>query len=82
MTNNNYGPVEDLPRAVEGLWADLYERGFVEIEDVYLVQRWLRALMSVGYKFPSTKNKRRWADFRERGKIIASGKTMDQVSVL
>ncbi len=40
------------PIMMENLWIDLYERGFVELKDVYLAQHWLQALKDVGYRFP------------------------------
>lgn len=44
----------DLPRAIESLWIDIYERGFIEIQDVFLVQKWIKALKSIGYIFPES----------------------------
>lgn len=35
----------------ETLWIDLYEAGFVELEDVYSFQKWLRSLYLVGHQF-------------------------------
>jgi hypothetical protein len=43
----------DFPKAIKSLWIDLYEYGFVEIEDVNTIALWLKALSSVGYQFPS-----------------------------
>ena len=37
---------------VEELWVALYERQYIEYADVLLLQRWLQALIVVGYKFP------------------------------
>ena len=57
-SNNSHFKIDaddgGLPKAIEELWVDLYERGYVEIEDVYLVQRWLDALLNIGYKFPKS----------------------------
>lgn len=36
----------------EELIIDLYERGYVEWQDVGLTQQWLLALQTVGYEFP------------------------------
>jgi hypothetical protein len=46
---NNY-----LPARMEQLWIDLYERGYIELEDVRVVQLWLGALQQVQYEFPTT----------------------------
>ena len=40
----------DLPDIIESIWIDLFERGFIEIEDVYLVQLWIQALIDIGYR--------------------------------
>lgn len=52
----NDKPIDDLPTTIENLWIDLYERGFIEINDVFLVKRWIQALRDIGYKFPKTSN--------------------------
>ncbi|KAL7561098.1 hypothetical protein ACA910_009665 [Epithemia clementina (nom. ined.)] len=41
-----------IPARMEALWIDLYERGYIEENDVYLAQLWLGALVEVGYCFP------------------------------
>ena len=70
---------EILPKIIEELWIDLYERGYIEIEDVYLVQRWLQALLDIGYNFPKT------TDSQPLNKevlfnIVNSGKTVHDLS--
>lgn len=42
-----------LDGAMERLYADLYEIGVVEREDVEMAQLWILALQSVGYQFPA-----------------------------
>ncbi len=37
---------------IEELWVELHDRGFVEEEDVLLIQGWMRALLKLGYRFP------------------------------
>jgi hypothetical protein len=37
---------------MQALWIELYERGYIEQEDVKMVQRWLAALLESGYEFP------------------------------
>ena len=46
---------KNVPQFMEKLWIDFYERGYIEIQDVYHVQKWLKTLCEIGYKFPSTK---------------------------
>ncbi len=46
------GPIITLEGALERLYADLYEIGVFELEDVRLVQLWISTLRSIGYKFP------------------------------
>ena len=37
---------------LETLWIEMYERGFVEIEDVVLIQQWISELHLLDYTFP------------------------------
>ncbi len=48
---------DTLPKRMEKLWIDLYERGYIEINDVYAVQLWLLALYQAGYEFPKLKRR-------------------------
>ena len=41
-----------LPGMIEDLWVYLYERDYFGLEDVILVQKWIEALLVIGYKFP------------------------------
>ena len=41
----------------EELWIALYEREYIEKNDVMLVQLWLQFLVDIGYKFPGVKEK-------------------------
>ena len=43
-----------IPEKMEQLWIDLYERSYIEINDVKVLQLWLAALIEVGYEFPSS----------------------------
>ena len=49
-----------LPGKLERLTIALYEREYIEIDDVVMQQKWIAALGEVGYQFPSLK---------ERGKV-------------
>ena len=42
-----------LPARIERLWVALYERGYIELDDVHAMQEWLATLLEIGYKFPS-----------------------------
>ena len=46
------GSGESLVTRIEELWIALYEREYIELEDVKLVQLWLQCLIDFGYKFP------------------------------
>ncbi len=48
---------DTIPKRMERLWIDLYERGYIELDDIYAVQMWLGALHQAGYKFPELKRK-------------------------
>ncbi len=50
------GSAKSLPGRYEELVIDLYERGFLGKNDVFLVQAWLGALVTIGYKFPPISN--------------------------
>ncbi len=41
-----------VAECLEKIYIELYNRGFLEIEDIYLVQDWIFALKSVEYQFP------------------------------
>ena len=41
----------NIPGRMEALWIDLYERGYIEEDDVKLVQLWLGVLVQIGYHF-------------------------------
>eukprot|EP00451_Oxyrrhis_marina_P023056 CAMPEP_0204355492 /NCGR_PEP_ID=MMETSP0469-20131031/34176_1 /ASSEMBLY_ACC=CAM_ASM_000384 /TAXON_ID=2969 /ORGANISM="Oxyrrhis marina" /LENGTH=512 /DNA_ID=CAMNT_0051342749 /DNA_START=8 /DNA_END=1544 /DNA_ORIENTATION=+ len=41
-----------LPERIEDLWIQMYERTYVELKDVQLLQAWLDALICSGYEFP------------------------------
>jgi hypothetical protein len=51
-TMKSDGPNTSIPEMMEQLWVDLYERGYVEQNDVELAQLWLQALDEVAYIFP------------------------------
>jgi hypothetical protein len=42
-----------IPSRMEQLWIDLYERGYIEQDDVQGVQLWLAALVESNYSFPT-----------------------------
>ncbi|CAF3586610.1 unnamed protein product [Rotaria sp. Silwood1] len=44
-----------LPGLIEELWIELYERDYVDKEDISLLQMWLDTLIHIGYKFPNIK---------------------------
>ncbi|KAL7551578.1 hypothetical protein ACHAWF_014761 [Thalassiosira exigua] len=48
---------DTVPKRMEALWINLYERGYIEIDDVYAVQMWLEVLAQVGYNFPPLKRR-------------------------
>lgn len=50
---------DTIPKRMEQLWIDLYEFGYIEVDDVYAVQAWLGALDQAGYTFPALKRRYR-----------------------
>jgi hypothetical protein len=51
-------PAQTVPERMEGLWIDLYERGYIDINDVRVAQLWLAALVEIGYQFPTMARRR------------------------
>ena len=53
----SWNPPPDTPKTVparyEQLLSELYERGYIEIEDIRMAQTWLASLQKIGYKFPA-----------------------------
>ena len=50
---DNYpSAIKTVPGLIEHLWVHMYERQYIELHDVHLVQAWLESLMVVGYQFP------------------------------
>ena len=46
------GKGKTIVERTEELWVALYERQYVELHDVELVQLWLKTLLDIGYPFP------------------------------
>lgn len=47
------GESTSLPGLMEELAIAVYERGYIELQDVHLMQQWILSLMAVGYEFPA-----------------------------
>lgn len=65
-----------LPARLEQLAVALYEREFIRVEDVYCTQKWISALLEVGYIFPAIKlpmQRVPLADVARDGKVIVMG---------
>ena len=79
INNNSINFTSNLSKSIELLWIDLYERGFIEIEDVHLAKLWLQALEQVGYQFVGKPVET--SDFTEEHlKLLSGGKTMQKLS--
>jgi hypothetical protein len=48
---------DNIPERMKQLWIDLYEYGYIELEDVHAVQAWLGTLSQIGYEFPPLKRR-------------------------
>jgi hypothetical protein len=44
---------ETVVERIEQLWVFLHEHGYIGLKDVELVQKWLKNLLAIGYKFPN-----------------------------
>jgi len=49
---------ETIPERMEQLWIALYERGYIEQNDVLAIQLWLEALVEAQYQFPVVTRRR------------------------
>ena len=47
---------DTLQIRIEDLWINLYERQYIELEDVKAVQEWLAALSQGGYEWPAVRD--------------------------
>jgi len=47
---------DNLQTRIEDLWIQLYERQYIEMDDVQAVQEWLSALQQGGYIFPEVRD--------------------------
>lgn len=48
---------DTVPQRMEHLWIDLYERGYIEENDITFLQTWIGALHQIGYEFPVLKRR-------------------------
>ena len=46
------GKGKTMVERIEELWIEMYERTYIEYDDVILLQLWLQSLIAIGYKFP------------------------------
>jgi hypothetical protein len=78
--NENHNFLDDLPKSIEDLWIDLYEYGFVEIEDVHSIKLWLEALSAVGYKFPGKFPSEKTAEISfQQKRFLSVGKDLNEI---
>ena len=72
-----------LIETIEALYIDMYERGYVEEDDVFNIQEWISTLIKIGYKFPSIKSelafnntiRKEYKILRRSGKSIFNART-------
>jgi Protein of unknown function, DUF288. len=48
---------DNIPDRMRALWIDLYDQGYIRLEDVHAVEAWLGALSEIGYDFPPLKRR-------------------------
>lgn len=46
----------NVPDCMKSMWIDLYERNYIEIEDINLLHVWISELDAINYKWPSICN--------------------------
>ena len=52
VLNDKHFNQQSFIEALEFLWIDMYERGYIEKDDVSHLQRWITTLHKIGYQFP------------------------------
>ena len=52
---NNTPKATSFIEILERLWIDLYEREYIEIDDVINMRLWIETLIKIGYQFPEIK---------------------------
>ena len=50
-TTQTSAPSPTIPEMIESLWIELYERGYIESQDIALLQKFLMALSELQYNF-------------------------------
>jgi hypothetical protein len=73
-------PLQTIPERMEQLWIDLYERGYIEEDDIKAVQLWLAALIQGNYEFPKIEvSNRRHQNVALMGQFNFNAKTNNVV---
>ena len=68
----------DLVVRMEELWIEAYERAFINIGDVFLLQQWLLALQEIGYEFPEVKHEPNEANLLIQKSHNEAGNSFDE----
>ena len=61
---------------LETFWISMYERGYIEIDDVHHFQKWISGLASIGYNFPSCQTQGLWGSVQHRDNGAVSRLTL------
>jgi hypothetical protein len=81
INNTEQNFVKKFTESIEQLWIDLFERGFVESDDVYLVKLWIKALTQIGYQFPGNgKDQIKKSVSSQHLRLLQGGKTLKDIS--
>ena len=75
---NRQNETQTFIELFENLWVDMYERGYIEKEDVENIQEWIHVLLHIGYKFPELNN----VNYKSPYQRYERSKTADFTSTL
>ena len=79
------GKGKTMVERIEELWIEMYERTYIEYDDVILLQLWLQGLIDIGYEFPPVVSENisyipQYPD-KENGKQSNTGSTACNIKV-
>ena len=66
---------------LEKLWIDLYEREYIEKDDVQNMQLWIETLIKIGYQFPQLKTSNNLSSITLKSAVVHASSVSDIIKV-
>ena len=66
---------------LEKLWIDLYEREYIEKDDVQNMQLWIETLIEIGYQFPQLKTSNNLSSITLKSAVVHASSVSDIIKV-